>query len=97
VTAAGQDLRFQGAFKRGHQVEIVVDGERLVAFEGETLATSLWASGKKQFRRTPRSSPRGVFCGMGICYDCVMTVDGVPNTRACMTPVRDGMRVETQG
>ena len=39
---------------------------------------------------------RGYFCGMGVCQDCLVTVDGVPNVRACVTPVRDRLRVETQ-
>ncbi|MHB8947330.1 MAG: (2Fe-2S)-binding protein, partial [Bacillota bacterium] len=44
----------------------------------------------------PRTGPRGLFCAIGRCTDCVMTVDGVPNVRTCVTPVREGLRVETQ-
>ncbi len=47
-------------------------------------------------RSTTTGEPRGLFCGMGVCYECVVVVDGVPQTRACMTWVRDGMVVQTQ-
>jgi predicted molibdopterin-dependent oxidoreductase YjgC len=51
----------------------------------------------KQFRKTPKyGTPRGVFCAIGRCTDCIMTVDGTPNVRTCVTPVKDGMIVETQ-
>ena len=48
------------------------------------------------FRHTPTGAPRGIFCGMGVCFDCLVTVDGLAEQRACMTPVRRGMRVQTR-
>ena len=63
---------------------------------GDTVTAALVDVGELTCRLTHRGDPRGVFCGMGVCHDCLMTVDGVPNVRACMTPVRDGLRVETQ-
>lgn len=76
------------------QVTIWLDGEPLSAVEGEPIAAALLAHGRRVFRRTPRfAEPRGVFCGIGRCTDCIMTVDGVPNVRTCITPVRDGMVV----
>jgi predicted molibdopterin-dependent oxidoreductase YjgC len=76
---------------------IWVDGEAFVAREGDTIAAALMAAGRRVLRRTVQSGePRGVFCAVGRCTDCVMTVDGQPNVRTCITLVREGMRVETQ-
>jgi len=82
--------------ERGPRVEIVLDGQPVEAFAGETVAAVLLAEGSLQTRTTPKGEPRGVFCGMGVCFECLVVVDGVPNTRACMTWVRSGMRVERQ-
>ncbi len=79
-------------------VDVTVDGETVQAYLGETVATVLLAMGRLTFRHTERRhSPRGVFCGMGVCFDCLVTVDGEPNVRACVTPVQSGMVVETGG
>lgn len=83
--------------ERGRRLTILVDGHEVEACEGETVAAALTAAGRRTLRTTARAgAPRGYFCGMGVCHDCLMTVDGLPNVRACMTPVRDGLRVETQ-
>ena len=75
---------------------VQVDGRPVAAAAGQTVAAVLLAQGIRQFRRTAtRGEPRGVFCGMGVCYECLVTVDGVPNVRACMTVVGPGMIVET--
>jgi aerobic-type carbon monoxide dehydrogenase small subunit (CoxS/CutS family) len=75
-----------------------VDGEPVQAFAGETVAAVLLALGRRTFRHTDRTgAPRGLFCGMGLCFDCLVTVDGQPNVRACLTPVRAGMAIETGG
>jgi predicted molibdopterin-dependent oxidoreductase YjgC len=69
----------------------------LLAYEGEPIAAALLAAGAKVFRKTSkRGEPRQLFCGIGRCTDCVMIVDGLPGVRTCVTPVRDGMRVEVQ-
>jgi len=92
-----RDLRMAGLVERGRLVRLRVDGRELLAYDGETVAAALLASGHRALRLTARAeTPRGYFCGMGVCHDCLMTVDGVPNVRACMTPVRDGLSVETQ-
>lgn len=92
-----QAKRISAGVERGPQVEIEVDGERITAFEGETIATTLLAAGKQNFRHTTKqNAPRGIFCGMGLCFDCVMTVNGVPNVRTCVTPVEGGMKIQTQ-
>ena len=82
--------------ERGRRLEIVLDGQPVEAYEGETVAAVLLAEGEIATRRTVRGDPRGIFCGMGVCFDCLVVVDGVPNTRACMTWVRDGMEVWRQ-
>jgi predicted molibdopterin-dependent oxidoreductase YjgC len=86
-----------GDDKRERDACIVVDGKRVAAITGEPIASALLAAGIRKFRVTPRfGSPRGLFCGIGRCTDCIMTVDGQPNVRTCVTPVKDGMIVETQ-
>jgi predicted molibdopterin-dependent oxidoreductase YjgC len=82
--------------ERGPRVELRLDGRPVEAFEGETVATVLLAQGEIATRRTVKGEPRGIFCGMGVCFDCLVVVDGIPNTRACVTWVRDGMQVQRQ-
>jgi hypothetical protein len=94
--AAGGRLELGGALERGPSLEITVDGRPVTAFAGETVAAVLFAADIVMTRRTQRGAPRGVFCGMGVCFDCLVVVDGVPNTRACTTWVREGMRVARQ-
>jgi D-hydroxyproline dehydrogenase subunit gamma len=82
--------------ERGPRVTILLDGEPVEAFEGETVAAVLLARGRVETRRTVGGEPRGIFCGMGVCFDCLMVIDGIPNTRACMTWVREGLDVRSQ-
>jgi len=80
-----------------NKVTIYVDNNPLEAFEGESIAAALLALNMRVCRLTPkRQEPRGIFCGIGQCTDCVMEVNGIPNVRTCITPVRDGMRINTQ-
>ena len=81
--------------ERGPAVRITVDGVPLTAYVGETVAGALLAAGWRAWRHTRRGEPRGLFCGIGLCFDCLVTVDGTPNVRACLTPVAAGMVVET--
>ncbi len=93
----GIGKRITSGVERERQIEIEVDGELVVAYDGESIAAALIASGRRTFRHTAKhGSPRGIFCGMGVCFDCLMTVDGVPNVRTCVTPARAGMKVQTQ-
>ena len=94
--ATSRRLPLGHAVERGPRVAIMVDGEPVTAHLGETVAGVLFAEGSAQTRTTVGGAPRGVFCGMGACFDCLVVVDGVPNTRACMTWVRDGMTVSRQ-
>jgi predicted molibdopterin-dependent oxidoreductase YjgC len=90
-------MRIESETQRGQAVTITVDGIPLQAYLGETIAGALLANGQRAWRRTESGAPRGLFCGMGICFDCLVSVDGVPNVRACITPVIEGMVVETEG
>ncbi len=93
----GAGKRITVGIERGRQVEIEVDGEAVVAYEGETIAAALIASGRTTLRHTSKNdAPRGIFCGMGVCFDCAMTVNGVANVRTCVTPVEAGMKIQTQ-
>jgi predicted molibdopterin-dependent oxidoreductase YjgC len=81
----------------GKEVEIIVDGQRIKAYEGEPILSALLAAGHRISRYTVKNKePRGLYCGIGQCTDCAMTVDGQPNVRTCITPVRDGMIIKTQ-
>ena len=84
-------------FERGAEVEFLFEGRPVKAYEGESVAAALVASGVTTLAWSyKRSRPRGFFCGIGKCSSCLMTVDGVPNVRTCITPVRSGMNVERQ-
>jgi D-hydroxyproline dehydrogenase subunit gamma len=82
--------------ERGPEVSVVLEGRTVRAHLGETVATVLLAEGHVATRTTVGGSPRGVFCGMGVCFDCLVVVDDEPNTRACVTWVREGMRIARQ-
>ncbi|HIE47696.1 TPA: sarcosine oxidase subunit alpha [Candidatus Bipolaricaulota bacterium] len=84
------------AFARGRRITFTFDGRPIRAFEGETIAAALHAAGVRILSRTRSGAPRGLFCAIGKCSSCLMTVDGIPNVRTCITPVREGMRVESQ-
>jgi len=86
----GEDLRKD-------VVSIEVDGRAIPAYEGEPIAAALIASDIKTLRKTKRiGEPRSLFCAKGVCTDCVMTVNGTPNIRTCITPVEKGMKIEKQ-
>ena len=77
-------------------VTIVVDGSPVAARVGDSVAAALLAAGLRAFRATTVSgAPRGPFCMMGACFDCIVTIDGRRNAQACMTRVADGMRIDT--
>jgi predicted molibdopterin-dependent oxidoreductase YjgC len=89
-----KDHPILGKNKPGKKVMIRVDGRPIQAYEGEPIAAALMAIGVKVFRKTrKKKQPRGVFCAIGRCTDCIMSVDGIPNVRTCITPVREGMEI----
>jgi predicted molibdopterin-dependent oxidoreductase YjgC len=78
-------------------VAITIDGEPFVARVGDSVAAALLAAGRATFRTTPvLAVPRGPYCLMGTCFDCLVTIDGCAAQQACAIAVAPGMRVETQ-
>ncbi len=85
---------------RGKKISLMVDGKSVVAYEGETVHAALTAANIKRLKNSNSNDSRtlesrGVFCGMGICYECLVTIDHVPDQRACMTFVEDQMEIIT--
>ena len=82
------------ALSDGH-VTIVVDGRECRVPAGTTVATALLGLGVRAFRRSVHGEPRAPLCGMGICFECRVAIDGVADRRACLVPVIDGLLVHT--
>jgi predicted molibdopterin-dependent oxidoreductase YjgC len=81
----------------GDPVEITIDGEPMTARAGDLVAAALLSADIVVFRSTPVSgAQRGPFCMMGVCFDCLVEIDGQPNCQACMTRVAPGMRIVTR-
>ncbi len=76
-------------------VTIVADGVEISAPAGTSVAAALLNVDLQAFRRSTTSEPRGPLCGMGICYECRVTIDGRPHQRACLLTVAEGMRIVT--
>jgi len=84
-------------FERETPITITVNGQPVPAFAGESIAAVLMAAGFRALRCAEASgSPRGFYCGMGMCFDCLVTIDGVPNQRSCMAEARNGCVVEVR-
>ncbi|MCW5687260.1 MAG: (2Fe-2S)-binding protein [Pseudolabrys sp.] len=89
-------------FKRLHDsqapvVAVTIDGVSFTAREGDSVAAALLAAGQSACRETPVSgAQRGPYCMMGVCFDCLVTVDGIGNRQGCLVRVEEGMRIETQ-
>ncbi|MCB9947654.1 MAG: (2Fe-2S)-binding protein [Rhodospirillaceae bacterium] len=78
-------------------ISIHFEGRPIVAQAGDSLAAALLIEDVGAFRSTPVSgAPRAPYCMMGVCFECLVEVDGVPNQQACMVQVRDGMQVRRQ-
>jgi predicted molibdopterin-dependent oxidoreductase YjgC len=89
--------RVDGDVARGRAVQIALDGEMVPCFEGETVAVAMLTARGPVARTSSRlGTPRGLYCGIGVCFECAVTVDGRPNVRACQTLVHDGMQVQSQ-
>lgn len=86
-----------GEMEKKKLVSFTYDGATLEGYEGEPIAVALRAAGVMAHRYTAKKhEPRGIFCAIGRCTDCVMIVNGKPNIRTCITPLEEGMKVETQ-
>ena len=86
-----------GEQEKKRVVTVLYNGKEIKAYEGEMIAAALIANGIQIFRYTKKlKQPRGVYCGIGRCTDCVMIVNGIPNVRTCITPIEEGMVIKTQ-
>ncbi len=89
--------RFVAGVARGKTIAVKINGVNIKAHEGESIGAVLTASGVRKIRNAPhRHDPRGLYCGMGVCHGCLVTVDEQPNIRACVTPVESGMEITLQ-
>jgi sarcosine oxidase subunit alpha len=81
----------------GRTVTLTIDGRDVKAHEGDSVAAAMLAAGISHCRTTPVSgSPRAPYCMMGVCFDCLVAIDGVGNRQGCLVRVREGMQVELQ-
>lgn len=88
---------FRRLHEAGAAVRVTVDGKGVEAREGDSVAAALLLAGFDHCRTTPVSdSARAPYCMMGVCFDCLVTIDGVGNRQGCMVRVRDGMEIATQ-
>lgn len=84
-------------WEKGRKVSFTFEGQTLEGCEGEPIAAALHAAGIRVLRESSElHRPRGFFCAIGTCSSCLMVVDGVPNVRTCVEPLRAGMKVERQ-
>ena len=78
-------------------VSLTIEGKRVDARPGDTVAAAMLAAGLEHCRTTPiGGAPRAPYCMMGVCFECLVTIDGVGNRQGCLVAVREGMRVELQ-
>lgn len=82
--------------KRTQKVKIKVNGKKIDAYRGETILAALVAAGFKKLKKSHViGESRGPLCGMGVCYECQVMINGIPNLRACMIEVEDKMEIRT--
>jgi thioredoxin reductase/bacterioferritin-associated ferredoxin len=92
-----KEQRLEIGVDRGKKIEIFINKHPIRAYEGETIAAVLTAVGIRQIRHAPQlKDPRGLYCCMGSCYSCLVTVNGLPNERACVTSVQAGQQITLQ-
>jgi predicted molibdopterin-dependent oxidoreductase YjgC len=87
-----EELRIS-TVKRAGTLRIYVNGRETCAYRGETVLAALLAAGYTVLRRDKKGRPRGAFCGMGACYECLVSINGMPNRRSCMIEVEEGMEI----
>lgn len=88
---------FKRLYERRKPVTFEFEGEEVTSDDGDTLAAALLAHGVRQTREAPVSkNPRAAYCLIGVCFECLVEIDGRPNRQACMTQVRPGMKVRRQ-
>jgi aerobic-type carbon monoxide dehydrogenase small subunit (CoxS/CutS family) len=78
-------------------IEFTFDGKKIDAITGQSVAAALLAANQRALRKTRfNNNERGVFCGIGVCFDCLVVIDGVTNQRSCLIEAKPGMQVQTQ-
>lgn len=83
--------------KPSASITFTFNGELISAVPGQSVGAAILETGERTLRVTRfENKPRGMFCGIGVCFDCLVVIDGVPNQRACLIEVRDGMKINTQ-
>jgi D-hydroxyproline dehydrogenase subunit gamma len=88
------EIRIRGALERPRTVTLQVDGTPITAHAGESIAAALLAAGIRRLGESPLAgAPRGAFCYMGVCQECLVRIGGIA-AQACITPVRDGMVIQ---
>jgi D-hydroxyproline dehydrogenase subunit gamma len=88
---------FRRVEAEGQRVRVTVDGEPVLARAGDSVAAAMLASGRLHCRTTPLSGQtRAPYCMMGVCFECLVTIDGIDNRQGCLTEVSEGMRIEVQ-
>jgi predicted molibdopterin-dependent oxidoreductase YjgC len=81
----------------GELLNFTFDGRQLTARKGDSVAAALLAAGVRTSRTTPVSgASRAPYCMMGVCFECLVKIDGIGNRQACLIPIEEGMAVETQ-
>lgn len=95
MTDSAKAMRIGPVSERGTSVEIIVDGDPIQAYLGETVAAALMAAGRWT-HQIHNGRPLAAFCNIGVCYSCLMTINGVSGVRACQTHVADGLIIETR-
>lgn len=84
-------------FKKGKKIRFYFNGKEMIGFKNDTIASALYGLGIYKLSESKKQKrPRGIFCAVGHCSSCLMTVDGIPNVRTCITPLKEGMQIETQ-
>lgn len=89
-------IRVDGVEPPNTPVSLTFDGQEVFALPGDSIAAALISNGHRGCRTAGAGDERGVFCGMGVCHECAVVVDGEPGHLACMTPVRSGIAVDRQ-
>ncbi|WP_417597312.1 (2Fe-2S)-binding protein [Pararhodobacter oceanensis] len=90
------DSRFLPRPDAGALLHMTLDGAPITARAGDTLAAAILAASDDASRHSTMGTPRTAYCMMGVCFDCLIEVDGQPNTQACMVAARDGMVLARQ-
>ena len=82
--------------KTGKAVEIQFEDEIITAIDGDNVAAALLKAGEIQFRTAKKHDTRGPYCMMGVCFECLVEIDGRANQQACQAIIRDGMQIRRQ-